>query len=105
VGLVAAPFFDRRSVTRGILLAEGARWPRRLGWGYRAITFGHVVLSVDDLDETILAHELAHVRQYESWGPAFFLAYPLASMVAKLHGKNAYRDNHFEAAARATTGR
>jgi len=100
VGLVLSFLFDRRYLRRGIVVAEGARWPRRLGWRYRAITFGHVVLSVDAIDEGTFRHELVHVRQYERWGPLFFLAYPLASLGAKLRGGHAYRDNHFEVAAR-----
>ena len=101
VGTVLAPFFSRRYVVRGVLLAEGARWPRRLGWRYRAITLGHVVLSVDDLDLDTLGHELVHVRQYERWGPLFVPAYALASLRMMLRGKHHYRDNPFEVAARA----
>jgi hypothetical protein len=105
VGLLLAPFFDRRYVTRGVVLCEGARWPRRWGWRYRAITFGHVVLAVDELDPETLDHELVHVRQYERWGPLFFPAYGIASIVARLKGGGAYRDNGFEIAARRSGGR
>jgi hypothetical protein len=93
--------FRRRYVTRGVILAEGAAWPRRLGWRYRAITFGHVVLSVDELDEATMRHELEHVRQYETWGPVFVPAYLFAAFWARLRGKDHYRDNPFEVAARA----
>jgi hypothetical protein len=105
VGLLLAPFFDKRYVTRGVILCEGARWPRRLGWPYRAITLGHVVLSIDELDDATLRHELAHVSQYEKWGPLYALAYGVASLVARLRGGHLYRDNAFEIAARrrATT--
>ena len=103
VGLLLAPFFDRRSVRRGVLWCEGARWPRKLGWRYRAITFGHVVLAVDDLDPATEAHELVHVRQYERWGPLFVPAYLAASGLAFGRGKDAYRDNSFEREARAAT--
>ena len=99
-GLLLAPFFRRRSICRGVLLCEGASWPRRLGWRYRAITFGHVVLGVDELDPATLDHELVHVRQYERWGPLFVPAYLGAAVVARLRGGNAYRDNAFEVAAR-----
>src|SRR5215210_4875130 len=71
VGAVLAPFFRTRRVTSGLLLCEGASWPRRLGWRYRAITFGHVILCVDEFDERLLAHELVHVRQYERLGPLY----------------------------------
>ncbi|MEA2461163.1 MAG: hypothetical protein QOH90_1340 [Actinomycetota bacterium] len=99
--MLFAPFFRRHSVCRGILLCEGATWPRRLGWRYRAITFGHVVLSVDDLDEQTLRHELVHVGQYEKWGIFFFPLYLVGSLRARLLGGDAYRDNPFEVAARS----
>jgi hypothetical protein len=72
----------------------------RLGWRYRAITFGHVVLSVDELDEITMRHELEHVRQYERWGPIYLPAYLAASVRALLRGEHHYRDNTFEIAAR-----
>ena len=100
VGLTLAPFFRRRSIVRGVLLCEGAAWPGRLGWRYRAITFGHVVLAVDELDPQTLRHELVHVRQYERWGPLFVPAYLLESARAGARGGHAYRDNSFEIAAR-----
>jgi hypothetical protein len=104
VGLFLALFFRKRYVTRGVVVAEGAGWPRRLGWRYRAITFGHVVLCVDELDPKTLEHELVHVRQYERWGPLFFIAYPLASLGAARRGGHPYRDNRFEAEARTRSG-
>lgn len=100
IGLALAPFFDRRTWRSGALWCEGARWPTRLGWRYRAITLGHVVLAVDDLDVTTEAHELAHIRQYERWGPLFVPAYLAASVGARLRGRHAYRDNPFEIDAR-----
>ena len=100
LGLGLAPFFRRRSVCRGVLLCEGAEWPRRLGWRYRAITFGHVVLAIDELDPATLEHELVHVRQYERWGPLLWPAYLAASIWARMRGGGAYWDNHFERAAR-----
>jgi hypothetical protein len=101
VGLLLAPFFDRRSFSRGVLWCEGARWPRALGWRYRAITFGHVVLCVDRVDDRIRKHELVHVRQYERLGPLFIPAYLGASAVAALRGGHPYKDNAFEASARS----
>lgn len=85
---------------RGILLCEGAAWPRRLGWPFRAITFGHVVLAVDELDLRTLRHELEHVRQYERWGLFLLPAYVAATLTACLRGGHHYRDNAFEVAAR-----
>lgn len=101
IGVVLSLFFDRRYVTRGVLLAEGARWPRRFGWRYRAITFGHAVLCVDEIDGPTMDHELAHVRQYERWGLLMLLVYPLSSLRALIEGKHPYRDNAFEVEARA----
>ena len=100
IGLMLAPFFRRRSFRRGVLLCEGASWPRRLGWRYRAITFGHVVLCVDELDDPTFEHELMHVRQYERWGPMFIPAYLVAALGARARGRHPYRDNRFERAAR-----
>ena len=100
VGLVLAPFFRSRRMVRGVLLAEGASWPRRLGWPFGAITLGHVVLSVDRLDEATLEHELVHVAQYEALGILMWPLYALASLWAVLSGASAYRDNYFESAAR-----
>lgn len=104
VGFALCGFFDQRFVTRGILLAEGARWPRKLGWRYRAVTLGHVVLSVDELPERVIEHERVHVRQFERWGPLLLLMYPLASLGARLSGGDAYRDNLFEIQARRGEG-
>lgn len=103
-GLLLSLSFRHRVVTKGVVLAEGADWPRRLGWRYRAITFGHVVLCVDEADEDLLTHELVHVRQYERWGPLFVPVYLIASVVARLRGGRAYADNRFEVAARSTGG-
>lgn len=102
--LLGMTFRDRR-IARGVLLCEGAGWPRRLGWRYRAITFGHVILCVDRIDDATFAHELVHVRQYEMWGPLFVPVYLIASVLARLRGGHAYRDNRFEIAARADIGR
>ncbi len=105
LGALLSPFFRRRVVLHGVLLAEGAAWPRRLGWNYRAITFGHTVLSVDELDPDTLEHELVHVRQYELWGPLFIPAYALASVWARVRGGHHYRDNVFEVDARRLAAR
>lgn len=105
VGTLLSPFFRRRVVVRGVLLAEGAGWPRRLGWNYRAVTFGHTILSVDELDPHAFEHELVHVRQYERWGPLFVPVYALASLLARLTGRHHYRDNPFEVSARELAAR
>lgn len=65
--------------------------------GASAMTLGHVVLGRDRgcLDWS-RAHERVHVRQCERWGPFFLPAYGIASIVVKLRGGDAYRDNPFE---------
>ena len=103
LGVLLAPFFRRRSIVDGILLCEGASWPCRLGWGYRAVALGQVVLCVDDIDRSTLTHELVHVRQWRAWGPLLAIAYPAASLWALIRGRHPYRDNVFELQARATT--
>lgn len=100
VGMILGLFFDRRRVTRGVVLCEGARWPRRLGWRYRALALGHVVLCVDEIDDAVFAHELAHVAQYERWGPFLVPAYALAGAWTIARGRRGYADNPFELAAR-----
>jgi hypothetical protein len=100
IGLLLSPFFERRRMLGSVLVCEGANWPRRIGWRYRAITFGHVVLCVDRLDESTLKHELVHVSQYERWGPLFLPAYLGAAMWCIVRGRHHYRDNPFERAAR-----
>lgn len=101
IGLILSAFFRRRRTVRGVLVAEGAEWPRRLGWRYSAMTLGHVVLSVDDpIAPPVLEHEMVHVRQYEVWGPLFLPLYCLASLAALLRGRHFYRANVFEARAR-----
>ena len=104
IGLILAPFFKSRTMRRGVLLCEGADWPRKLGWRYRAITFGHVVLCVNEIDEGTFEHELVHVAQYERWGPLFLPAYGLASLKVKLSGGHVYRDNPFEVEAHTKSG-
>jgi hypothetical protein len=104
IGLLLAPFFEERRVEHGVLLCEGASWPRRLGWRYTAITFGHVILAVKRLEEPLLNHELVHVRQYEAWGPAYIPAYLLASAWARLRGGHSHDDNPFEVDARRRSG-
>jgi hypothetical protein len=42
------------------------------------------------------AHERAHVRQAERWGPFFLPAYFLASVLVAARGGHYYRDNRFE---------
>jgi Domain of unknown function (DUF4157) len=79
-----------------VLLLEEARGglARLLAWrGFAAITLGHVMIINREASDHLLAHELAHVRQHERWGLAFYPAYLLVSV-------RGYRRNPFELAAR-----
>jgi hypothetical protein len=69
------------------LLAEGAM----------AFTLGHTVFGQTDAALDIShCHELAHVRQFERWGPLMGPAYLGCSLVLWLMGRRPYRDNPFE---------
>lgn len=69
---------------------------------YAAITLGHVVIAQSEECQTLLrTHERAHVAQYEKWGPLFFVAYPLESVLQRLLGRHPYLDNRFEVSARS----
>lgn len=82
---------------------QGSRWLEALP--FNAITFGHVVFATSVMElERLRSHEHAHVRQYEQWGVAFFLAYPASSMWHWLRGGRAYGDNWFEVQARRSAG-
>jgi len=61
------------------------------------MTLGHIVVARDELAHNLTrSHERIHVKQAERWGPFFLPAYGVASIVALLRGKSAYRDNCFE---------
>ena len=62
-----------------------------------AMTLGHVVIARDRfMLEATREHERVHVRQAERWGPLFLPAYGIASVIAILRGRDAYRGNAFE---------
>jgi hypothetical protein len=115
IGLaLAAPALALGATARvrgGVLEVAGGRL-ERIGGALRilAIAFGHVVLGVDHaLLDRERAHEHAHVRQYERWGPLMIPLYLASSAREWLRGGDAYRDNVFErdacAVAAATSGR
>lgn len=92
---------DVRRVGRTLeFFVHAATVPGRSGpWRppFAAITFGHVIIGISGARLAELrGHEAIHVRQYETWGPFFLLAYPLASLWAMLRGRCAYRGNFFE---------
>jgi len=69
---------------------------------FAAITLGHIVVACSAQEQAAhRQHERVHVAQYERWGVFFLLAYPLESLFQWLCGRQAYRDNRFEVAARA----
>jgi hypothetical protein len=77
-------------------LLRGGRW-----WhGGAALTLGHVILARDAacLDRS-RAHELAHVRQYERWGPLLLPAFWLIGLWLRCRGYHPYLDHPFEQAA------
>ncbi|MEZ5976329.1 MAG: hypothetical protein R3F17_01830 [Planctomycetota bacterium] len=65
--------------------------------GIAAMTLGHVVIGQDQhcLDTTRF-HERVHVRQYGVWGPFFLPAYLGTSLMARMRGRDGYRENPFE---------
>jgi len=73
-----------------------------LAGGADAITLGHIVIGRNARSlEATRAHERAHVRQYEFWGPLFLPAYLIAGLCALGRGCHPYFDNRFERQARA----
>ena len=96
VGLAGGLTTRRRPVRwRGVLLFEDADGglARFLRWrGFAAITLGHVIVANRPLSDGLLAHELEHVAQHERWGPLYYPAYLLGSVLG-------YRRNPFERAA------
>jgi len=73
---------------------------------FNAIACGHLVFGLTPAElDRLRRHEHAHVRQYERWGPLFFLAYPIASLLAWRRGGHYYRDNVFEVEAREAAAR
>ena len=79
-------------------------WARQLR--FSGITFGHVILGKShEVLAVLRPHERVHVRQYETLGVFFFLAYPAASLVAWLQGQCPYAGNHFERQAFAQTAK
>lgn len=81
------------------VVLSGTERPSRIPFG--AITLGHVILGRNArMLEELRSHELMHVRQYERWGPFFFLAYPASSLYQLLRGRNPYWFNYFEVQCR-----
>jgi len=83
----------------GTVEIAGGRLGRAVARRFRfsAITFGHVILAVDDAARLrCRAHERVHVAQYERWGALFLVLYPASSAIQWLCGRDPYYDNPFE---------
>ena len=110
VGIACTPLGARWQRVTGVLECHGGgvSWllehATLLKGGALAITFGDVVLGRcrAALDLT-RPHERVHVRQAHRWGPFFIPAYLLASLIAWLQRRDAYRDNIFEREAYAVS--
>jgi hypothetical protein len=110
VGALCIPLGARWQFVDGVLECHGGgvAWllehATLLQDGAMAITFGDVVLGRTPaaLDLT-RRHERVHVRQAHRWGPFFIPAYLLASLIAWLQRRGAYRGNAFERAAYAVS--
>lgn len=110
VGLLAIcwmwPWGASASIRAGVLEVHGTRpLPASMGalqrLPFAGLTLGHVVLARSRCElDRLRVHERAHVAQYERWGPIFFVAYPLSSLICWAQGRRAYQDNHFEVQAR-----
>lgn len=70
-----------------------------------AITVGRHVLAWRALSNSELEHELAHVRQWQRYGPLFGVRYLLAGWKARRSGRHWYRDNEYEIEARQAVAR
>jgi hypothetical protein len=86
-------------------------WPWLRGVGglvlrdWLAITIGRTVFAWRALTDDELEHELEHVRQWGRLGMRYPLAYFAESLRARRAGRRWYRDNRFEAEARAAARR
>jgi hypothetical protein len=82
-------------------------WPWTRGLGRRlmpnwlAVTLGRTIVSWRDMNDAELEHELEHVRQWARLGWRLPIAYLAESIRARRRGGHWYRDNRFEADARA----
>lgn len=87
---------------RGALVFESEQGFRKLHSkrGYAAITFGNAIITNPNPGVRLMRHELAHVRQYEKWGPFYVLVYGFYWLKLSLEGKDGYWDNPFEQEAR-----
>jgi hypothetical protein len=86
------------------LLAEDPRLARYLDnvpLTPYAQTLGRYIVARERLPDSIIRHELEHVRQWSRLGPLYLPAYGASSFIAILAGRHRYFDNIFEIAARS----
>ena len=102
LAILAATSGGRVGIRNGVVEASGG-WLRRLlqgFWVFRggaAMTVGHVILARDrDCLERSRTHELAHVRQYERWGPLLLPASWVIGRWLSWRGHDPYLDHPFE---------
>ena len=100
--LIAIPFGATARIGEGTLEVSGGRlgaWVTRRSLSFQlyAITFGHVILGVDQASlSSCREHERVHVRQYERWGILFIPLYCGSSLLQLLRGRDPYLENRFE---------
>ena len=76
----------------GRLLRGGRLWQ-----GGAAVTLGHVILARDaECLARSRSHELAHVRQYERWGPLLVPVYWMIGSWLSWRGYHPYLDHPLE---------
>ena len=85
-------------------------WLRRPGSlllipDWLAITFGRHTFAWRPMNAKELAHELAHVRQWDRYGWLFGLRYLAACLSSWRAGTGFYRGNRFEVEAREAAER
>lgn len=84
-------------------------WLRRPGSllipDWLAITFGRDIIAWREMNANELAHELAHVRQWNRHGPLFALRYLAACLASRRAGTGWYRGNRYEVEARKAAER
>ena len=102
LALLAGATGGRVRVRGGVVEAFGG-WTGRLLQGGRfhaggaAVALGHVILARDaDCLNRSRGHELAHVRQFERWGPLLPPAYWLIAAWLRARGRHPYLDHPLE---------
>jgi hypothetical protein len=96
LALFAAATGGRVRVRGGVIEAHGGGL-RGLLRGGAAVALGHVILArAAACLERSRPHELAHVYQYERWGPLLLPAYWLVAGWLRLRGRHPYLDHPFE---------